>query len=78
MKTAEIEALGGDEPVLVTHGGRVSGVYLPLEEQGAQSDDLRRELLSLLGRHISESLEAQGITEEEIQEDFDAHRRRSG
>lgn len=76
MKTAEIEALGGDEPVLVTRGGQVSGVYLPLKEHGVQSDDLRRELLSLLGRHISESLEARGITEEEIQKDFDAHRRR--
>lgn len=76
MKTAEMgEMLSGDEPVLVTRAGRVSGLYLPLEEPGLP-DDLRRELLSLLGRHISESLEAQGITEEEIQEDFDAHRRR--
>lgn len=76
MKTAEIETLGGDEPVLVTRAGRVSGVYLPLEESGGKPDDLRRDLISLLGRHISESLEARGITEEEIQEDFDAHRRR--
>lgn len=76
MKTAEIDTLDGDEPVLVTRAGRVSGVYLPLEEAGGVTDDLRRELLSLLGRHISESLEARGITEEEIQEDFDAHRRR--
>lgn len=75
MKTAEIDGLGGDEPVLVTRGGRVSGVYLPLEEHEGQSDDLRRELLSLLGRHISESLEGQGITEEEIQKDFDDFRR---
>lgn len=76
MKTAEIDALGGNEPVLVTRAGRVSGVYLPLDESEGLPDDLRRELLSLLGRHISESLEARGITEEEIQGDFDAYRRR--
>src|SRR5215210_5010308 len=35
---------GGDEPMLVTREGRVSGVYLPLEEPGGESDDLRREL----------------------------------
>ena len=77
MKTAEVKTLGGDEPVLVTREGRVSGLYLPLKEAGLPSDDLRWELLSLLERYISESLEAQGITEEEIQEDFNAHRQRS-
>jgi hypothetical protein len=36
--------LGGDEPVLVTKHGKISGVYLPLEEPDKIPDDLRREL----------------------------------
>jgi hypothetical protein len=76
MKVAELgEAFGGDEPVLVTRGGRVSGLYVPLEEGETLSRELRRELIGVLGRHISGSLEAKGISEEEIQEDFNAHRR---
>jgi hypothetical protein len=76
MKTAEMgQILNGDEPVLVTREGRLSGVYLPLKEAGAGSDDPRWELISLLERYISETLEAQGVTEEEIQEDFNAFRR---
>lgn len=85
MKVAEITELRSepgslleqDEPVLVTREGRVSGVYVPLQQPGQLlPDDLRYELIGVLGRHISGSLEARGITEKEIQEDFDAHRRR--
>lgn len=76
MKTAEMgEILSSDEPVLVTREGQVSGLYLPLKKRGAGSDDPRWELISLLERYISETLEAQGVTEEEIQEDFNAFRR---
>lgn len=39
-------------------------------------DDQRIKLLAVIGRQISEILDAQDITEEEIQRDFDAHRRR--
>jgi hypothetical protein len=77
MRVAEIgKILDGNEPVLVTREGKISGVYVPLEEAGPLSDDLRRELIVVLGRHISARLEAKGIMEEEIQEDFNAHRRR--
>ncbi len=68
--------LGGSEPVLVTRHGRVSGVYLPLEESDRLPTDLRLELASVLGKHLSRVLEAQGITEEQIVEDFRAYRKR--
>lgn len=70
------ELFGGDEPVLVTRHSKIAGVYLPLDEPDKLPDDLRRELVEVLGRHLSTLLDAQGIREEEIQADFDADRGR--
>jgi len=39
-------------------------------------DDLRRDLISAVGRHLAGALEAKGVREEEILEDFDGFRRR--
>jgi len=67
---------GEGEPVLVTRHGKVSGLFLPLGEPKRIPSDLRSELAELLGRHLESLLEAKGVTEEEIQADFDAHRAR--
>jgi antitoxin (DNA-binding transcriptional repressor) of toxin-antitoxin stability system len=67
--------LGGEEPVLVTRHGKVSGVYVPLAGAESAPNDLRREIARVLGHHISTQLDARGATEEEIQKDFDAFRR---
>jgi hypothetical protein len=66
----------GDEPVLITQGGKISGLYLPLKNPDQISDDLRRDLVSAVGRYVAGALEAKGVREEEILEDFDAFRRR--
>ena len=76
LRAQSAALLGGDEPVLVTKHGKVSGVYLPLEEPDKLPDDLRRELVSVLGRHLGKMLTRQGMTESKISRDFDAHRRR--
>jgi len=68
--------LAAEEPVLLTKHGKVSGIYLPLENADRIPDDLRRELAAVLGRHLALSLESQGVAEKQIQRDFDAHRRR--
>jgi len=67
--------LGGDEPILVTRHGKVSGLYLPLDNPHKIPSDIRRELAGVLGRHLDRLLEASGIEEANIQTDFDAHRR---
>jgi hypothetical protein len=74
--SAEVAAILGETPLVVTRGGKISGVYLPLDEPELLPQDLRRELSRVLARHLSELLDAQGVTEEEIQQDFDAFRRR--
>lgn len=82
MKVAGIRELransaaffGSGEPVLVTRHGKVSGVYVPFDEPDRLPDDLRRELVTVLGRHFTKVLERQGITERAIAEDFHAYR----
>lgn len=84
MKVAGIRELraksaalfGSGEPVLVTRHGKVSGVYVPLDEPDRLPDDLRRELVAVLGRHLAKGLERKGVTEREIAEDFHAYRQR--
>jgi hypothetical protein len=84
MKVAalrEVEAgvpalLEGDEPILVTRQGKISGLYVPLEDPSHIPGDLRRDLISAVGRYLSGVLEEKGVSEEEILEDFDAFRRR--
>jgi PHD/YefM family antitoxin component YafN of YafNO toxin-antitoxin module len=75
LRAKSADLLGGDEPVLVTRHGHVSGVYLPLEDPDRLPLDLRRELSAVLGRHLSRLLEAQGVTEDRVADDFRAHRR---
>lgn len=67
--------VSGEEPVLLTRHGKVSGLYLPLEDASRVPDDLRRELASVLGAHLARLLEARGVSEEELEEGFRAHRR---
>lgn len=72
-KTATL--LGGRDPVLVTRHGKISGVYIPLEQPDELPEDMAREIARSLGSYLAVSLEARGVTEEDILKDFDAHRR---
>ena len=67
---------GSGEPILVTRHGKVSGVYVPLDDPDRLPDDLRRELVTVLGRQLAKVLERKGVTEREIAEDFHAYRQR--
>lgn len=75
LRAKSAALLGGGEPVLVTRHGRVSGVYVPLDEPDRLPDDLRRELAAVVGRHLAKVLDRKRVTERKITEDFDAYRR---
>jgi hypothetical protein len=76
IRSNTAKLLGGNEAVLVTRHGNVSGLYLPLGDADRIPQGLRRELRQMLSTHLAEKLAAVGRTEEEIQLDFDAFRRR--
>lgn len=75
LRQHSAEILGGGEMVVVTRHGRISGMYVPLSDPGHLPDDLRLELVRALGESLARQLEARGVTEAEVEEDFRAHRR---
>ena len=74
--TEDPELFEVGEPVLVTRQGKVSGLYVPLENPEQVPDDLRRDLLVAVGRYVAGVLEDKGVSEEEILDDFSNFRRR--
>ena len=76
LRARSAEFLGGDQPVLVTRHGHVSGVYLPLDHPDRLPQDLRRELAAVLGRYLSRLLKSQGVTERRLEKDFRDYRKR--
>jgi hypothetical protein len=73
----EIPALfESGEPILVTRQGKISGLYVPLEDPDQVPADLRRDLLTAVGKYVAEVQEDKGVSEEEILEDFSVFRRR--
>ena len=75
LRTKTASLLGGKEPVIVTHHGKISGLYLPLEDPDRIPTDLRLELARVLGKHLARVAQTTGIREGEVQKDFDAYRR---
>lgn len=75
LRSNSANLLGGDEPLIVTKHGRVSGLYLPLDDPDRLPLDMRKELSAVLGRHLDLLLKAQGVSENAVAEDFRAHRR---
>lgn len=67
--------LGGKEPVIVTRHGKISGLFLPLEDPDRIPTDLRLELARVLGKHLAKVAQRRGVTEGRIQKDFNAYRR---
>lgn len=76
LRSSTASLLGGDEPLLVTRHGKISGLYVPLEHPDRLPEEMHRELARVIGQHLSGLLETKGVTEAHVQEDFDAHRRR--
>ena len=67
--------LGGKEPLLVTRHGKISGLYLPLEDPEQIPTDLRLELPRVLGKHLAKVAQRRGVTEGEMRKGFNAYRR---
>jgi len=75
LRAKAASLLGGQEPVVVTRHGKLSGVYLPLDDPDRLPEDLRLELARVLGRHLARLLRSKGRSAKGIQLDFDAYRR---
>ena len=86
MKTTSIrdfrsriaELVDGDEPVLVTRHGKNAAVVYPLNDPKKLPLEIRRKLFLDMTEAIGKELDAQGVTDEDIERDFAASRKRRG
>lgn len=84
MKTASIrdfrnriaELIDGDEPVLVTRHGKNAAVLYPLHDPKKIPLEIRRKLFLDMSVSIGKELDARGVTDEEIERDFAAFKKR--
>jgi len=70
-----LDLIESGEPILITKEGKISGLYVPLEDPDQVPSALRRDLLAAVGRYLAEVQENKGVSEEEILEDFSVFRR---
>jgi hypothetical protein len=64
-----------DEVILVTRDGSPAGFFLPWGHPDLPIE-VRREVFQRLAEQIGTQLEARGVSEQEVREDFAAARRR--
>jgi prevent-host-death family protein len=84
MKTTSIrefrsqiaELIDSDEPVLVTRHGKNAAVLYPLHDPKKIPLEIRRRLFRDITASIAKQLDAQGVTDEEIERDFAAAKKR--
>lgn len=84
MKTATVrelrsqtsELLKGPENVLVTSHGRPTAMIFPLKDPTKLPLEVRRQLYLELSAQLAEQLQAKGVTEDEIQRDFEGFKKR--
>ena len=69
------EMFRSDDVILVTRDGAPAGFFLPWETPEPPVE-VRREVFQRLSEQIGAKLEADGVTEQEVLDDFAADRRR--
>ncbi len=69
------EMFRSDDVILVTRDGAPAGFFLPWETPELPVE-VRREVFQRLSEQIGAKLEADGVTEQEVLDDFAADRRR--
>ena len=63
------------EVVIITNHGKMVGCFLPLQKTGDVPIELKKEVITSLGRQIVRSLSIQNAKEEEILDDFQAFKK---
>ncbi len=82
MRVASVKTFRGlvtrlthlQEPVLVVRRGRPAGIFFPWTDEVLPAE-FRRELFARLSQEIAARLTQAGLSEEEVLQDFEAHRK---
>ncbi|HEY0142017.1 MAG TPA: type II toxin-antitoxin system prevent-host-death family antitoxin [Thermoanaerobaculia bacterium] len=83
MKTATIrefrsniaELISGEESVLVTKHGKPAAVVYPLHDPAKVPLEVRRKLYLALAGEIAKQLDAQDVSDEQIEREFTEHKK---
>jgi len=84
MKTASLrdfrsriaELLDSDEPVLVTRHGKHAAVVYPLHDPKKIPIEIRRKIFLDITTDLKQKLDAKGVTDEDIEREFKAAKKR--
>jgi len=66
--------LRSKDPILVTRRGRLAGVFFPWPE-GAMPIEWKRDMFAVLSAEVRRQVEKQGLSEDEVVEDFKSWRK---
>jgi len=66
--------LKSKDPILVTRGGRLAGVFFPRPESTLPIE-LKRELFDVLSADLARQLKKRGLSEDDVLSDFEARRK---
>lgn len=69
------EHFRSEEPIIVMRGSKPAGVFLPWDESMVPVQDVQRFLYAQLSKQVQDHLELLGVTEQEVQTDFEAYRK---
>lgn len=75
LRTHTSEFVSGKETVLLTRHGKPAAFLLPLTDPKSVPLELRRKLYLELSAELARTLDAEGVTEERLQSDFEKHRK---
>ena len=83
MKTATIrefrsniaELLAGEESVLVTKHGKPAAVVYPLSNPKELPLEIRRKLYLAMAGEIAKQLDAHGVSDKQIEREFNEHKK---
>jgi prevent-host-death family protein len=70
------ELIAGDESVLVTKHGKPAAVVYPLGDPQKVPIEVRRKLYLAMSGEIAEQLDARGVSDEQIEREFNEHKKR--
>jgi prevent-host-death family protein len=76
LRSNVAKLIDSDESVLVTKHGKPAAVLYPLRDPSKIPMEVRRKLFLALAADIGKQLDAKGISDEEIDRDFAAFKKR--
>jgi hypothetical protein len=74
FRDSATKALKSKEPLIIMRRGEVAGIFFPTPLESVPFE-LKKDIFITLTDSIKKKLQAQGVKEEEVLEDFERHRK---